>query len=233
MMLFFCIVVFVLLLVVIVIQVQVQICMLYVGMNGGNMEKIFMQVVFGFFEQKYNVKIVVVFGGLVDILVKVQVVKDKLQMYLMFLDDGVMYCVVGMGLCEKQKFNFNLVNLLLVVYIKDDLVIGVIISVIGLVYNIKVYVEKGWVLLILWFDLVDFKFKGCVVFQLLFLFIFGLYVFFVFNQLKGGMDVNVDFGFKVWFFIIGFNVLEYIFNLVKIFEMVQIGEVVLFFYMFM
>ncbi|MFX6225947.1 hypothetical protein ABTF68_20945, partial [Acinetobacter baumannii] len=91
---------------------------LYVGMNGGSMEKTFTQAVFAPFEQKYNVKIAVVPGGSADILAKAQAAKDKPQMHLMFLDDGVMYRAVGMGLCEKQKPNPNLANLLPVAHIK-------------------------------------------------------------------------------------------------------------------
>lgn len=208
--------------------VQAQSKTLYIGMNGGNMEKTFTQFVFGPFEQKHNVKVVVVPGGSSDILAKAQAAKDKPQMHVMFLDDGVMYRAVGMGLCEKQKPNSNLASLLPVAHIKDDMATGVIISVTGLAYNTKVFAEKGWAPPTSWLDLADPKYKGKVVFQSLPSSTFGLHAFLAFNQLKGGTDANVEPAFKAWPATIGPNVVEYISNSAKISEMAQTGEAALF-----
>jgi putative spermidine/putrescine transport system substrate-binding protein len=177
---------------------QAQTKTLYIGMNGGNMEKTFTQFVFGPFEQKHNVKVVVVPGGSADILAKAQAARDKPQMHVMFLDDGVMFRAVGMGLCEKQKTNPNLASLLPAAHIKDDMATGVTISVTGLAYNTKVSST------------------------------FGLHAFLAFNKLKGGTDANVDPGFKAWPASIGPNVVEYISNSAKISEMAQTGEAALF-----
>ena len=73
---------------------------LYIGMNGGSMEKTWTGHVFPAFEKANNVKVVVVPGGSADILAKAQAAKDKPQMHVMFLDDGVMARAVGMGLCD-------------------------------------------------------------------------------------------------------------------------------------
>ncbi|NUU02116.1 ABC transporter substrate-binding protein [Herbaspirillum robiniae] len=208
--------------------VQAQTKTLYIGMNGGNMEKTFTQFVFGPFEQKHNVKVVVVPGGSADILAKAQAAKDKPQMHVMFLDDGVMYRAVGMGLCEKQKPNPNLAGLLPVAHIKDDMATGVTISVTGLAYNTKVFADKGWAPPTSWLDLADPKYKGKVVFQSLPSSTFGLHAFLAFNQLKGGTDANVEPGFKAWPSTIGPNVVEYISNSAKISEMAQTGEAALF-----
>jgi putative spermidine/putrescine transport system substrate-binding protein len=72
-------------------------------MNGGTMEKAYTQYVFPAFEKLNNVKVVVVPGTSSDILAKAQANKDKPQMHVMFLDDGVMVRAIGMGLCQKQK----------------------------------------------------------------------------------------------------------------------------------
>lgn len=208
--------------------VQAQTKTLYIGMNGGNMEKTFTQFVFGPFEQKHNVKVVVVPGGSADILAKAQAARDKPQMHVMFLDDGVMYRAVGMGLCEKQKPNPNLAGLLPVAHIKDDMATGVTISVTGLAYNTKVFADKGWAPPTSWLDLADPKYKGKVVFQSLPSSTFGLHAFLAFNQLKGGTDANVEPGFKAWPSTIGPNVVEYISNSAKISEMAQTGEAALF-----
>ncbi|EJN02835.1 ABC transporter substrate-binding protein [Herbaspirillum sp. YR522] len=210
------------------LQAQAQTKTLYIGMNGGNMEKTYTQSVFGPFEQKNNVKVVVVPGGSADILAKAQAAKDRPQMHVMFLDDGVMYRAIGMGLCEKQKPNPNLANLLPVAHIKDDMATGVTISVTGLAYNTKVYAEKGWAPPTSWLDLADPKLKGKVVFQSLSSSTFGLHAFLAFNKLKGGTDANVDPAFKAWPSTIGPNVVEYISNSAKISEMAQTGEAALF-----
>ncbi|CAM5221147.1 Monomeric sarcosine oxidase [Bosea thiooxidans] len=76
---------------------------LYVGMNGGNFERVFTQAVFPAFEKANDVKIVVVPGTSSDILAKATAAKDKPQMHVMFLDDGVMVRAIGAGLCEKLK----------------------------------------------------------------------------------------------------------------------------------
>ena len=63
---------------------------LYIGMNGGTMEKAYTQYVFPAFEKLYGAKVVVVPGTSSDILAKAQANKDKPQMHVMFLDDGIM-----------------------------------------------------------------------------------------------------------------------------------------------
>ena len=63
---------------------------LYIGMNGGTMEKAYTEHVFPAFEKANNAKVVVVPGTSSDILAKAQANKDKPQMHVMFLDDGVM-----------------------------------------------------------------------------------------------------------------------------------------------
>jgi putative spermidine/putrescine transport system substrate-binding protein len=201
---------------------------LYIGMNGGNMEKTFTQYVFAPFEQKHNVKVVVVPGGSADILTKAQAAKDKPQMHLMFLDDGVMYRAIRMGLCEKQKPSSGLNGLLPVARIKGDLATGVTISVTGLAYNTKVYADKGWAAPTSWLDMADPKLKGKVVFQSLSSSTFGLHAFLSFNRLKGGSDSNVEPGFSAWPSTIGPNVLEYIASSAKVSEMAQTGEAALF-----
>lgn len=212
----------------IVFGVQVQIKIIYVGMNGGMMEKNYIVLIFFDFEKVNNVKVVVVFGIFFDIIVKMQVQCDKLQMYVVFFDDGIMYCVINMSLCEKVKDVVVFKDVYFFVCLVNDQVVVIEMGVFGIGYNKKLFVEKGWLVLILWMDFVDFKYKQKVVFQLILVSIFGLYGFMMFNCLVGGIDKNVDFGFKKWGSIIGFNVVEYFFSLVKIFEMVQINEVVIF-----
>jgi putative spermidine/putrescine transport system substrate-binding protein len=201
---------------------------LYIGMNGGTMEKAYTQYAFPAFEKANNVKVVVVPGTSSDILAKAQANKDKPQMHVMFLDDGIMVRAIGMGLCEKQRPSAALNDIYPAARFKGDMASGVSLGMTGLAYNKKMFTEKGWAPPTSWMDLADPKFKGKVVFQSMSSSSFGLHGFLMFNRIQGGTDKNVEPGFKAWPTTIGPNVLEYIPSSAKISEMVQTGEAALF-----
>ncbi|KJV09599.1 spermidine/putrescine ABC transporter substrate-binding protein [Elstera litoralis] len=201
---------------------------LYVGMNGGNFEKTFTQAVFPDFEKANDVKIVVVPGGSADILAKATAAKDKPQMHVMFLDDGVMVRAVGAGLCEKLKPSPELGAVLPSTRMKDDMAVGIDLGMTGLAYNKKMFDEKGWAAPTSWMDLADPKFKGKVVFQSASASSFGLHAFLMFNRIQGGTEKNVEPGFSKFRDIIGGNVLEFIPSSAKISEMVQTGDAAIF-----
>lgn len=201
---------------------------LYIGMNGGTMERAYVEGAFPAFEKAHGVKVVVVPGTSSDILAKAQASKDKPQMHVMFLDDGVMYRAIGMGLCEKQKGNPHLNDIYPTARMKGDMASGVSMGMTGLAYNKKLFTEKGWAAPTSWMDLADPKLKGKVVFQSLSSSTFGLHGFLMFNRIQGGNDKNVEPGFKAWGNSVGPNVLEYIPSSAKISEMVQTGEAALF-----
>jgi putative spermidine/putrescine transport system substrate-binding protein len=197
-------------------------------MNGGTMEKTYTQYVFAPFEKANNVKVVVVPGTSSDILAKAQANKDNPQMHVMFLDDGIMYRAIGMGLCEKLQPSPALADLYPSARFKGDMAAGVNIGMTGLAYNKKLFAEKGWPAPTSWMDLANPRYKGKVVFQSLSSSTFGLHGFLMFNRIQGGNDRNVEPGFKAWSATIGPNVLEYIPSSAKIAEMVQTGEAALF-----
>src|SRR5687768_13047069 len=117
---------------------------LYIGMNGGTMEKAYTQYVFPAFEKANNVKVVVVPGTSSDILAKAQANKDRPQMHVMFLDDGIMVRAIGMGLCQKQRPSAALHDIYPAARFKDDMASGVSLGMTGLAYNKKMFAEKGW-----------------------------------------------------------------------------------------
>lgn len=197
---------------------------LYIGMNGGTMEKTWTENVFPAFEKANNVKVVVVPGTSSDILAKAQASKDKPQMHVIFLDDGVMVRAVGMGLCEKMKPSASLNEIYPTARFKGDMAAGVTMGMTGLAYNKKMFTEKGWAAPTSWMDLADPKFKGKVVFQSVSSSSFGLHGFLMFNRIQGGTDKNVEPGFAAWKTTIGPNVLEYIPSSAKLTEMIQTGE---------
>jgi hypothetical protein len=171
---------------------------LYIGMNGGTMEKAYTQYVFPAFEKLYGAKVVVVPGTSSDILAKAQANKDRPQMHVIFLDDGIMVRAIGMGLCQKQRPNPSLAEIYPAARFKDDMASGVSLGMTGLAYNAKMFKEKGWAAPTSWMDLADPKYKGKVVFQSMSSSSFGLHGFLMFNRIQGGNDKNVEPGFKAW-----------------------------------
>lgn len=201
---------------------------LYVGMNGGDMERTFTQHVFPAFEKAHNAKVVVVPGTSVDILAKAQAYRDNPQMHIMFLDDGVMLRAVSMGLCEKLNDDPVLEELYPNARLADDYAAGITLGMTGLAYNTKLFEEEGWAPPTSWMDLADPKFKGKVVFQSASSSSFGLHGFLMFNRIQGGDESNVEPGFTNWEDTIGTNVLEYISSSAKVAEMLQANDAAVF-----
>lgn len=201
---------------------------LYIGMNGGNFERTYTQGVFPDFEKANNVKVVVVPGTSADILAKATAAKDKPQMHVMFLDDGVMVRAIGAGLCEKLKPGPELGQLAPGSVMKDNMAAGIDMGMTGLAYNKKMFDEKGWAAPTSWMDLADPKFKDKVVFQSASASSFGLHAFLMFNRIQGGTEANVEPGFTEFRDTIGKNVIEFIPNSAKISEMVQTGDAAIF-----
>jgi len=201
---------------------------LYVGMNGGDMERAFTQHVFPDFEKANDVKIVVVPGTSADILAKAQAFKDKPQMHVMFLDDGVMVRAASMGLCQKLTDDPVMKEVYPTARLSGDMAAGIDMGMTGIAYNTKMFKDNGWAPPTSWMDLADPKYKGKVVFQSAASSTFGLHGFLMYNRIKGGDEKNVDPGFKAWSGEVGKNVLEYITNSAKIAEMVQTGEAAIF-----
>ncbi|HEY9065856.1 MAG TPA: ABC transporter substrate-binding protein [Burkholderiaceae bacterium] len=201
---------------------------LYIGMNGGDMERSYTKYVFPAFEKIHNVKVVVVPGTSSDILAKVQASKEKPPVHVMFLDDGVMMRAIKMGLCQKLTDTPSLKDLYPSARMAGDMAAGVNVGMTGIGYNKKMFDEKKWPAPTSWMDFADPKFKGKVVFQSLPASSFGLHGFLMFNRIQGGSEKNVDPGFGKWASTIGPNVLEYIPSSAKLSEMVQTGEAAIF-----
>ncbi|UFH51345.1 ABC transporter substrate-binding protein [Pseudomonas sp. KNUC1026] len=200
---------------------------LYLGMNGGTMERLYADNILPAFEKAHQVKVVIVPGTSADILAKVQASPEKPPIHVMFLDDGVMYRAISMNLCSPLAKSATLAQLPPNALIKDQAA-AVSLGVTGLAYNSRLFKEKGWAVPTSWADLADPRFKDKVVFQSLSSSTFGLHGFLMFNRLQGGDEQNVDPGFKAWPQTVGRNVLEYIPSSAKLSEMVQTDEAALF-----
>ncbi|MBN4665775.1 ABC transporter substrate-binding protein [Pandoraea nosoerga] len=201
---------------------------LYIGMNGGPMEKAYTSQVFPEFEKANNVKVVVVPGTSSDVLAKLLANRNSPQMHVVFLDDGVMARAISMGVCQKLDDSPVLKELYPFARVKDDMGAGVQLGMTGIGYNTKIFKEKGWAAPTSWTDFADPKFKGKVVFQSASSSTFGLHGFLALNRIWGGSESNVEPGFTKWASTVGPNVVEYIPNSAKLSEMIQTGEAAIF-----
>lgn len=201
---------------------------LYIGMNGGPMEKVYTSQVFPEFEKANNVKVVVVPGTSSDVLAKLLANRNSPQMHVVFLDDGVMARAISMGVCQKLDDSPVLKELYPFARVKDDMGAGVQLGMTGIGYNTKIFKEKGWAAPTSWTDFADPKFKGKVVFQSASSSTFGLHGFLALNRIWGGSESNVEPGFTKWASTVGPNVVEYIPNSAKLSEMIQTGEAAIF-----
>ncbi|QHE92909.1 ABC transporter substrate-binding protein [Pandoraea fibrosis] len=201
---------------------------LYIGMNGGPMEKAYTSQVFPEFEKANNVKVVVVPGTSSDVLAKLLANRNSPQMHVVFLDDGVMARAISMGVCQKLDDSPVLKELMPSARVKDDMGAGVQLGMTGIGYNTKLFKEKGWAAPTSWTDFADPKYKGKVVFQSASSSTFGLHGFLALNRIWGGSETNVEPGFTKWATTVGPNVVEYIPNSAKLSEMIQTGEAAIF-----
>jgi len=201
---------------------------IYVGMNGGAFEKNYTSVIFPDFEKANNVKVVVVPGTSSDIMAKMQAQKDKPQMHVVFLDDGVMYRATGMNLCEKVRDSAVLKEVYPFARMANDQAVGIEMGIVGIGYNKKLFDEKSWPAPTSWMDFADPKYKQKVVFQSIPSSTFGLHSFLMINRLMGGTEKNVEPAFKKWSTTVGPNVLEYLSSSAKISEMIQTNEAAIF-----
>lgn len=155
---------------------QAQTKTIYVGMNGGTMEKNYTASIFPDFEKANNVKVVVVPGTSSDIIAKMQAQRDKPQMHVAFLDDGIMYRAINMSLCEKVKDAAVLKDVYPFARLANDQAVAIEMGVLGIGYNKKLFAEKGWPAPTSWMDFADPKYKQKVVFQSISASTFGLYL---------------------------------------------------------
>ena len=98
---------------------------IYIGMNGGPMEKAYTSQVLPEFEKANNVKVVVVPGTSSDVLAKLLANRNSPQIHVAFLDDGVMARAVSMGVCQKLDDSPVLKELYPFARLKDDMGAGV------------------------------------------------------------------------------------------------------------
>ncbi|WP_017776382.1 extracellular solute-binding protein [Paraburkholderia kururiensis] len=208
--------------------VQAQTTTVYIGMNGGPMERAYASQVLPDFEKANNVKVTVVPGTSSETLAKLLASRAHPSMHVAFLDDGVMARAVNSGVCQKLDDSPVLRELYPFARMKDDIGAGVQLGMTGIGYNTKLFAQKGWAPPRSWMDFANPKYRGKVVFQSAATSTFGLHGFLAINRLLGGSDRDVEPGFTKWASTVGPNVVAYIPNSAKLAQMIESGMAGLF-----
>src|SRR3954452_8042200 len=197
---------------------------LYVAAYGGSFEQTMRKEVIPPFEKKYGPKIEYVAGNSTDTLAKLQAQKGNQQIDVAIVDDGPMYHAIQLGFCGKvDGLPADLYD---AARFKDDRAVAIGIVATGLMYNTKVFAEKGWAPPTSWNDLKDTKYAKQLVIPPINN-TYGLEALVMLSKMNGGGETNVDSGFKIFKEQINPNVLAYEPSPGKMTELFQSGQAVI------
>src|SRR6202008_4257377 len=197
---------------------------LYVAGYGGSFEEKIRDEVIPPFEMENGVKVEYLAGNSTDTLAKLQAQKGNQQIDVAIVDDGPMYQAIQLGFCGK--LDGLPADLYDAARFKDDRAVGTGLVATGLMYNNKVFAEKGWAPPTSWNDLKDPKYRG----QLIIPPInntYGLHALLMLAKMNGGGEANVDSGFKNFKDEINPTILAYEPSPSKMTELFQSGQAVL------
>ncbi|MGY4367726.1 spermidine/putrescine-binding protein [Bradyrhizobium sp. LB1.3] len=197
---------------------------LYVAGYGGSFEKTIRDEVIPTFEKENGVKVEYVAGNSTDTLAKLQAQKGNQQIDVAIVDDGPMYQAIQLGFCGK--LDGLPADLYDTARFKDDRAVAIGIVATGLMYNTKVFAEKGWAPPTSWNDLKDTKYAKQLVIPPINN-TYGLEALVMLSKMNGGGESNVDSGFKIFKEQINPNVLAYEPSPGKMTELFQSGQAVI------
>jgi putative spermidine/putrescine transport system substrate-binding protein len=197
---------------------------LYVAGYGGSFEKTIRDEVIPAFEQAHGVKVEYVAGNSTDTLAKLQAQKGNQQIDVAIVDDGPMYQAIQLGFCGKIEG--VPADLYEAARFKDDRAVGIGLVATGLMYNTKVFAEKGWAPPTSWNDLKDPKYQKQLVIPPINN-TYGLHALLMLARMNGGSEADVEAGFKIFKTDINPNVLAYEPSPGKMTELFQSGQAVL------
>lgn len=197
----------------------------YVAGYGGSFEQTMRKEIIPAFEKKHGVKVEYVAGNSTDTLAKLQAQKANQQIDVAIVDDGPMYQAIQLGFCAPIQ-GLPAADLYDAAKYKDNKAIGIGLVGTGLMYNTKVFQEKGWAAPTSWNDLKDPKFKKLLVIPPINN-TYGLHTLLMFARMNGGGEKNIEPGFKVMKEQVNPNVLVYEPSPGKMTELFQSNQAVL------
>ena len=204
---------------------QAQTKTFYVAGYGGTFEQTMRKDVIPEFEKKHGVKVEYVAGNSTDTLAKLQAQKGNQQIDVIIVDDGPMFQAIQLGFCDAIK-GLDAGDLHAAARFKDDKAVAIGLVGTGLMYNTKLFKEKGWAPPTSWNDLKDPKFKKLIVIPPINN-TYGLHTLVMFAKMNGGGENNIEPGFKVMKDEVNPNVLAYEPSPGKMTELFQSGQAAL------
>ena len=189
---------------------------------GGSFEQTMRKEVIPDFEREFNARVEYVVGNSTDTLAKLQAQRANQAIDVAILDDGPMYQAIELGFCSRIA-NLPTDDLLPGARFKDDQAVAFGLVATGLMYNTKVFREKGWAAPTSWNDLKDAKYKGTMVIPPI-NGTYGLHALVMFARLNGGGEREIEPGFKVMKKEVNPNVLVYEASPGKMTELFQSGQ---------
>ncbi len=166
---------------------------LVVAGYGGSTETVVREKILPEFEKANDVKVTYVAGNSTDTLAKLVAQGANQEVDVAMIDDGPMSRAVSLGLCAPAQ-GIDRSKLYPVANIFGDKASGLGISATGLMYNTKVFQDKGWAAPTSWKDLADPKFHGEAVMPPLNNG-YGLLTLVMLARANGGGEANIDPGF--------------------------------------
>ena len=189
---------------------------------GGSFEQTMRKEVIPDFEKAHKVKVEYVAGNSTDTLAKLQAQKANQVIDVAIVDDGPMYQAIQLGFCGKIA-GLPAEDLYTTARFKDDKAVAIGLVATGLMYNTKVFKEKGWAAPTSWNDLKDSKYKKTIVIPPINN-TYGLYTLMMFARLNGGGEKDIEPGFKVMKTDVNPNVLAYEPSPGKMTELFESGQ---------
>jgi putative spermidine/putrescine transport system substrate-binding protein len=194
----------------------------YVAGYGGSFEQTMRKEIIPAFEKKHGVKVEYVAGNSTDTLAKLQAQKANQQIDVAIVDDGPMYQAINLGFCAPIQ-GLPAADIYDSARYKGDKAVGIGLVGTGIMYNTKLFKEKGWAPPTSWNDLKDPKYRKLLVIPPINN-SYGLYTLVMFARMNGGGEKNIDPGFKVMKEQINPNVLAYEPSPGKMTELFQSGQ---------
>lgn len=197
-----------------------------VGAYGGSFEQVMRKDVIPSFEAKHGVKVEYVAGNSTDTLAKLQAQKGNQVIDAIIVDDGPMYQAVELGFCAELEPGDVYKDVYPIMKFKSNKAVGIGVVGTGLMYNKKVFDEKGWPAPSSWNDLADKKYGKTIVVPPMNN-TYGLHAVVMEARLRGGSEEKMDPGFKAFQDEIGPNVVAYEPSPGKMTELFQSGQALL------
>ncbi|MCF1461153.1 ABC transporter substrate-binding protein [Agrobacterium vitis] len=198
---------------------------LYVAGSGGSTEALFKENIIPKWEQQNNTKVVYISGNSTDTLAKLRAQAGAQQIDIAMIDDGPMTQAIQFGYCAPVKSE-TFKDLYASAKLPEDKAVGIGFIATGLVYNTKMFADKGWAAPTSWRDLADPKYKGLISIPPI-TNGYGLHALIMEAKINGGGENNIEPGFKVFESEINQNVLAYEPSPGKMSELFQNGEIAL------